>query len=269
MTSAQQATAPSVFQRWGRRGTGIVLGLAASVMLLIGATIGLTLGNNSDSTAAPTAKQPSSESVDVGFLHDMTVHHEQGVLLAHIAQTNAGSAEVAGIAYDIEYQQTSQIGQMGGFLQLWGYSLNNVASPMAWMTDTSGQSGMTAMAGMTLDPKAAADGAIMPGMATDTEVAKLKTLRGADSDGFFLQLMIRHHQGGVPMMNYATQHATSPVVQNMALKMSQSQVAEIASMTSLLSVTFKGSPLPTAGAPAPAGATAGPMSGMEMSPTTS
>jgi uncharacterized protein (DUF305 family) len=284
MTPAEQAAQPSVFQRWGRRGTGIVLGLAALVMLLIGATVGLALGS-SNSASPSSADQPSADSVDVGFLRDMTVHHEQGVLLAHVAQGNGGSAGVAGIAYDIEYQQTSQIGQMGGFLLLWGYSLNGNAAPMAWMTDAGGQSGMTGMAAMTVDPSAAADGAIMPGMATHTEIARLKTLRGADSDSYFLQLMIRHHQGGVPMMDYAAQHATNPVVQNMALKMSQAQVAEITSMTTLLEDTFKGTPLPSPGAVSTGSATPGDgstvtaptsaadgvtgMSGMQMTAATS
>ena len=63
----------------------------------------------------------------------------------------------------------------------------------------------------------------MPGMATDSEIAKLQGLTGTESDIYFLQLMIRHHQGGVPMMQYAAEHATNPVVRNFASKMAQSQ----------------------------------------------
>ena len=108
---------------------------------------------------------------------------------------------------------------MGGFLQLWGYSLNNLRPVMAWMTaavghDMAGMPGMTdsgPMAPMTtMDAASMAAGAIMPGMATNAEVDALKTLRGDASDAYFLQLMIRHHEGGVPMMDYAATYADQP-----------------------------------------------------------
>ena len=75
---------------------------------------------------------------------------------------------------------------------------------------------------------------LMPGMATDSEMARLKALRGTESDVYFLQLMVRHHQGGAPMMEYAAGHATNPVVRNFARKMADSQSAEIAVMTQML-----------------------------------
>lgn len=277
----------SVFQRWGRGGTALVLALGAVVMLLIGGTIGVTLGSSA-SDSAESLTRPAAESVDVGFLRDMSVHHEQGVLLAHLVQLNGGRSEVAGIGYDIEYQQTSQIGQMGGFLQLWGYSLNNLGPVMTWMTAAGGQ-GMAGMPGMTgsdpmavmttMDAASIAAGAIMPGMATKAEVEKLGNLRGDASDAYFLQLMIRHHEGGVPMMDYAATYATNPVMKNMALKMAQGQVAEIASMTSLLRTTYGEQPLTTSGVAAPGstdsgadtsdGAATPAMSGMDMTPSTS
>ena len=46
--------------------------------------------------------------------------------------------------------------------------------------------------------------------------------------------MIRHHQGGAAMMQYAAEHATNPVVRNFAAKMAQSQTAEISVMTQML-----------------------------------
>jgi uncharacterized protein (DUF305 family) len=97
--------------------------------------------------------------------------------------------------------------------------------------------------GMTMGaatPPAASSGAaaaevpLMPGMATDSEISTLQGLTGAASDTYFLQLMIRHHQGGVPMMQYAAEHATSPVVRNFASKMAQSQESEISVMTQML-----------------------------------
>jgi len=80
----------------------------------------------------------------------------------------------------------------------------------------------------------AARAPLMPGMATSDEIAKLKSLRGAESDTYFLQLMVRHHQGGAPMMQYAAENATNPVVRNFASKMAQAQESEIAVMTQML-----------------------------------
>ena len=44
---------------------------------------------------------------------------------------------------------------------------------------------------------------LMPGMATPAQMTKLQTLHGSALDIFFLQLMIRHHQGGIEMAQYA------------------------------------------------------------------
>ncbi len=89
-------------------------------------------------------------------------------------------------------------------------------------------------AGTSASAAAASEPLLMPGMATDAEIAKLKGLTGTESDIYFLQLMIRHHQGGAGMMQYAAEHATLPVVRNFADKMLQAQTAEISVMTQML-----------------------------------
>jgi len=71
-------------------------------------------------------------------------------------------------------------------------------------------------------------------MATQSEISTLQNLRGVESDIYFLQLMVRHHQGGQPMMQYAAQHATNAVARNFAQKMADAQDSEIAVMTQML-----------------------------------
>ena len=225
--------ARSVLSRWGSRGTVIVLGVGALVMVLLGATIGLALAHSGPQTVAISAD--GQDPVNTGFARDMVVHHNQGVLMAHIAELDSTDREVQLMAYDIEYQQTSQIGTMQGWLDLWGVPRISTAEHMSWM-------GSAGMADMHMAPTTTAgassgalsDGAIMPGMATDAEVTTLEGLKGAASDVFFLQLMIRHHQGGAAMMSYAADHAASKVVQNFASKMLQSQTSEISIMTDML-----------------------------------
>jgi uncharacterized protein (DUF305 family) len=187
----------------------------------------------------------------------MIVHHDQGVLMAHYAEQNTTDPEISVMAYDIGYTQTDQIGQMQGWLSLWDLPEFGDGTHMGWMGGTAAAHGgmdmASAAAGVTADGDSAATptdaseqpggapsagGAaavpLMPGMATDAEIEKLKGLTGAESDTYFLQLMVRHHQGGAPMMQYAAEHATNAVVRNFASKMAQSQAAEISVMTQML-----------------------------------
>lgn len=217
------------------RRTGIVLAAAGAVaLLLVGATIGLLLsGRIGGSTTAAT---PGTDSVDAGFARDMIVHHDQGVLMAHYAEQHTSDDEISVMAYDIGATQSDQAGQMKGWLSLWDLPEFSTGPHMAWM-GTDGHAGHD-MAGMTTagtaTSSAGADGALMPGMATSEQIDQLRSATGPASDVLFLQLMIRHHQGGLPMMEYAASHAQSTVVANFAAKMADAQKSEIAVMTQML-----------------------------------
>ena len=208
------------------RSTMVVLAaIGAVVLLVIGATAGIALFSGGSSATDQTI--PTAGSVDAGFAQDMIVHHGQGVLMAHYAELDSSDPEIQRMAYDIEYTQTDQIGQMQAWLQLWGIPEVSSAPHMAWMT-VGGHN----HSGGSDDPLSTTG--LMPGMATDAEMAKLQSLRGKESDIYFLQLMIRHHQGGAPMMEYAQTHATNPVVRNLAKQMLIAQTGEIGVMTGML-----------------------------------
>lgn len=208
--------------------TILLIAAGAVVLLLVGATLGLALSGKLGSSAP---ENPDNASVDAGFARDMIVHHDQGVLMAHYAEENTTDQEISVMAYDIGYTQTDQLGQMQGWLALWDLPESGDGTYMGWMGGTAGGHGGMVM---TTSPTASTQVALMPGMATSDEIAKLRSLRGAESDTYFLQLMVRHHQGGAPMMQYAAENATNPVVRNFASKMAQSQEAEISVMTQML-----------------------------------
>ena len=84
---------------------------------------------------------------------------------------------------------------------------------------------------------------LMPGMATADQLNHLQTLRGTALDIAFLQLMIHHHQGGIPMARYAVEHAKEPYVRNLARSMMAAQSSEIVSMEQTLR-QLGGAPLP-------------------------
>jgi uncharacterized protein (DUF305 family) len=195
----------------------VLTALIAVAALALAGAAGYLLGHRSASTA-----QPGTHSVDAGFAWDMSVHHLQAVTMAGYTRDHTTDGVIKTLAYDIETSQFNQVGQMQGWLDGWGLPPQNPNTPMSWM---AGMSGMN----MQLSP----DGQ-MPGMATQAQVSKLETLTGKPLDVFFLQLMLHHHQGGLPMAQWAASHAKLAYVRNAAQKMATGQGAEILLMEQLL-----------------------------------
>ena len=214
--------------RWVRP---FVIVAAVLVLLLVGATGGLLIGR------AGVPEVPAAESVDVGFLQDMSVHHQQAVEMASWERDHTTDPELRQLAYDIESTQTGQIGRMQGWLELWGASAQPVGRPyMTWMAGS---------------PTGAHDHAVtasgvstMPGMASADDLKKLRASTGTQMDVFFLQLMLRHHEGGASMLSYAAQNASQEPVRNLAAQMLSAQTAEATYITQLLTARG-GAPLPS------------------------
>lgn len=213
-----------------------LLVLAVVALLAVGFLAGSLVKLPTSDASLPV---PAADSVDVGFAQDMTVHHTQAVQMANVAYTRAESPEIRSLAFDILTSQQAQIGQMQGWLSLWGRALLPTGEYMTWMVggDGSGHSGMAGMAGMSgADASAVPAGGLaqMPGMATQDELAGLRGATGPALDVLFLQLMLRHHEGGASMLTYAAQNASQPVVANFARQVSSTQLNESEYMTSLL-----------------------------------
>lgn len=226
------------------RSTGRVItavALAVVALLTVGFLVGYAVTRGDDRTPTALVEQvPTLTSVDAGFARDMITHHNQGIVMAHYGEIDSDDPEIQRMGYDINATQLAQVGQMQGWLALWQLPEQISGARMAWMGtaghDMAGMGMTTAASGSTATGTAADPGfqALMPGMATSGEVDRLKTLRGKESDVYFLQLMVRHHQGGQLMMAYASQHATNPIVANFAFKMMEAQEGEVAVMTQML-----------------------------------
>jgi uncharacterized protein (DUF305 family) len=188
-----------------------LLAIIAVAALLLAGGIGYLVRGGSSSAS------PGVGSVDAGFARDMATHHTQAVSMAGIARDRSTDAAVKTLAFDIETSQQFQIGQLDGWLTAWGLGRTASIAPMAWMGHVH----------------LSADG-LMPGMASPTEMARLQTLSGEALDIDFLQLMLRHHQGGVPMAQYAAEHAEFGYVHNLAAKIVQAQSNEIITMEQML-----------------------------------
>jgi uncharacterized protein (DUF305 family) len=205
----------------------LVLVAALVAVLLVGAAGGMliTTARNTDEVA------PTAESIDVGFAQDMRVHHLQAVTMAGIERDKTSDPVLQGFAFDVESTQLAQSSEMAGWLTVWGQpQLPEVGKPyMQWMTEGGTHTHSNGNGGRTTDAVQR-----MPGMATSDELNKLRNLTGKELDVFFLQLMLRHHEGGLEMAQYAADHASKGYVRNLADKIVQSQENEANLMKSYL-----------------------------------
>jgi uncharacterized protein (DUF305 family) len=188
----------------------VVLGLVCAIALL-GAGAALTVV-----TGVGTNRPPAVDSVDAGFARDMSTHHSQAVLMAQLDRDNGSDPAVRLLAFDVETGQLAQVGQMRGWLESWDQTPQTDIAQMSWM-------------GHSVEP-----GQLMPGMATTAELTRLKSLSGKPLDIYFLQLLIRHHKGGLEMAQYGAAHASEPYVRDLAGKIVTAQQNEVVTMEQML-----------------------------------
>ncbi|GGO73442.1 DUF305 domain-containing protein [Nonomuraea cavernae] len=190
--------------------------LIAGAVLIAGAAVLLfVLGRGAD---------PAETSAEAGFARDMSVHHAQAVDMSFIIRDKTQSKEIRNLAFDIITTQSTQRGMFIGWLEQWGLGLSTDLRPMAWMHGHGHGAATTE----------AAEPGVMPGMAGAAELAKLKELQGTEAEVLFLQLMIRHHEGGVRMAEGLLKLSDRDEVVNMAQKIVKGQSGEIKLMTDML-----------------------------------
>ena len=197
------------------RFAGWISGVAAAVVVAAGA-ITYAVADGDDSGM----KAPAADSADAGFARDMAVHHQQAVEMSYIVRDRTKNEEVRRLAYDIAQTQANQRGMLLGWLDLWDLPKVTSDAPMTWM-------GMGDMA-------SGKDGALMPGMATNTELKKLNSLSGKQAEILFLQLMTAHHEGGIHMAKGCVEKCKVGVERDLAQGMVNAQQSEIKLMADML-----------------------------------
>jgi uncharacterized protein (DUF305 family) len=186
-------------QRW----LLVAIAVGAVVVLAVALLVWRTAG-----------RLPADDSLEAGFARDMMVHHDQAVAMALLIRDRTTDPAVKTLATDILLTQENQIGQMLGWLNVWGLPATSAEPPMAWMGHpVSGR---------------------MPGMATPEELAHLEHRSGNAADTEFLRLMIRHHQGGIPMAEEAIARSGNAQVRALATAIVAAQQSEITAMEDLL-----------------------------------
>ncbi|MFC4946278.1 DUF305 domain-containing protein [Pseudonocardia sp. GCM10023141] len=212
------------------RRTGVAVALLA-----IGLVAGATLFPDSRHDLAPMAVA-APHRVDIGFSQDMIVHHQQAVDMSRMVRGRV-SPPIAAIADAVATNQLREIGQMQGWLALWNAPQLTSGEPMAWMA-----AGDPAMHHRR-DAGPGSGDARMPGMASVAELQQLGVLSGTALDACYLQLMIRHHRGGIEIAAAAVKSAETVQVRSFADNVVIDQQRESDSMTALLTGMGK-QPLP-------------------------
>jgi uncharacterized protein (DUF305 family) len=201
---------PELSRALARRGAGMVL------TALVGAIAALLIAGRSNA--------PRDDSADAGFARDMATHHAQAVEMSLVIRDKSSDEELRTLAYDITVTQSTQRGVFMGWLQQWGLPQASTAPRMTWMP---GHAHVERGAEGQMPP--------MHGMASDDELRRLRVAQGTDAEILFLQLMIRHHEGGMLMARAVSGLSRRAEVVAMAKSIDDGQRAEIVEMTEVLS----------------------------------
>jgi uncharacterized protein (DUF305 family) len=195
---------------WHARWRLVVLAVAVA---FLGGSLGYLLAGDSGSA------RPGLNSVDVGFLQDMSLHHDQAVKMAYfMLDKPIGTVDptIRIIAYEIARGQQYETGRMYQMLADWNRPTESDSDTvMAWMHEPLPEDRM-------------------PGLATAENLTQLQAAQGHDADVLFARLMIAHHQGGIHMADYAATHATTNRVRTFAGAMAVDQRSEIAELSKLM-----------------------------------
>jgi uncharacterized protein (DUF305 family) len=108
-------------------------------------------------------------------MQNMLAHHAQALEMTALRADRSSSDDLRLMALRIELSQQDEIKAMQDWLTRRGEPLP--------------------------DPHAHHQGVLMPGMLTAEEMARLARARGGEFDRLFLELMIKHHQGALIMVD--------------------------------------------------------------------
>jgi uncharacterized protein (DUF305 family) len=171
-----------------------------SVLLLAVGVILIPNGANASTHAKSLQNLGMNE---IMFAQMMIPHHEQAISMSEIALKKSRNQAILKLSNQIKSLQGTEKSQLAYWLKA---------------TDSS----------MTMDHDMQ-----MSGMLTTKELASLKRLTGTQFDRTFLQLMIKHHQGALEMLDLISDSKNTEA-KALAKAINSAQSKEITSMKLLL-----------------------------------
>lgn len=213
-------------------------GQAAIIAALV--IIGVVVGYGSWQALTEQDKPIQTPSaVDIGFAQFMSIHHHQAISMAQIMLSGPETTPLKRMAQTIAYTQLRELGKMEGWLQLWGENSFPPSKSMGWML-LGKEPPSEALLQYLIDCENSPTG--MTGLATVAELDELRRLSGKQKDRKFLELMMAHHKGGLPMAQFAAQNAEVNAVRGIASLMATEQAEELIHMQRALAVIAAGQP---------------------------
>ena len=148
----------------------------------------MLLGLAAGAAHRPGRARPGDASPEAGFARDMSTHHAQAVEMGLIAFQQGSDADVRSDRRATSPPRSrARYGMMQGWLRSWELDPTGEQPRMAWMPDGEEM----------------VNGGLMPGMASTEEMERLRTAQGKELDILFLEMMIKHHLGGIHMVDGA------------------------------------------------------------------
>ncbi|MFI1354227.1 DUF305 domain-containing protein [Streptomyces sp. NPDC020898] len=141
----------------------------------------------------------SPNSADVAYARMMIEHHAQAIEITELVPKRAESTPVKLLAERIAAAQGPEISAMQGWLK---------------ENDRDGEATGHAHE-------------VMPGMATEAQLTKLRAAKGKAFDELFLTLMITHHEGAVTMATDVKGQGNNVRIEEMADDVIAQQTTEI------------------------------------------
>jgi uncharacterized protein (DUF305 family) len=181
-------------------------------------------GTSDDNTKTDTSSKSTTRTAgshndaDVTFATSMIPHHQQALEMVDLTHGRTLDPAVRQLADQIKAAQAPEIDTMTGWLTDWGKPVPSAAS--------GGDS--HDMGGMDMSSQE------MPGMMSAEDMASLKSATGADFQGMWLRMMIRHHEGAITMAKTELSEGASRSAQDLAQSVIDGQQAEIDQMKKLL-----------------------------------
>lgn len=199
-----------------------------AVLLIVIAVAGAAFAVGRFSAFGTSPAVPGDSSPEAGFARDMQVHHTQAIEMAMTIYRKTEDEGIRTLAFDIATAQAGQRGEFYDWLVQWGLPQGSTAPLMQWMVGQPSHDHGTASA-QPSDEELRAE----MGMATPAQLAQLDAETGVAADCTFLDLMIRHHQGAIPMAQALVDLGSDPRAVQVAGGVIETQSAEIDLMRSI------------------------------------
>ncbi len=177
-------------------------------------------------------------SADVQFLQNMIPHHQQAIDMAALAKDRTNRKELLDAAGRIDASQKDEIEFMQSWLEERNEQDGTEKGTDLFSANAENKSVPFSAFSVPAPAAHASHGAGgMKGMATPEQMAALAATNGTDFDRLFLELMIKHHEGAVDMVEALTEQpgsAYEPALFEFTRDVTNDQNAEIKRMNVLL-----------------------------------